>query len=298
MLPKIPFEPNMEGIFPDVPQDVYRKAPGVAHTQMKYMDPPARQLAYMKSLDDPDDKREKWELRLGSIIHERIMEPENSKLLCVHPAKDEDGDDWAWRKKKNKEWRDSKEAEGFIVVSPDQRDQIYGIVDSIMANKLAAQWIERSMCELSVFSRNAATGVMWKARPDIIADGWNHIADIKTVLEGGSSKHAWNKRLFDYGYWTQAPWHMDVFNEQCDAANVRDEFAHIIVEKVPPYLCRISFVSKEDIALGRRVNAMRLQRYMECEQSGHWPGYPEVLERSEIPGWARFEMEQQLKGFE
>lgn len=293
-----PFEPGVDGIYADLPQDVYRKAPGLAHTEMKHLDPPARYPVYLKSQDDPDNKREKWELMLGSLVHQRILEPlKPLRQLVLAPEKDEDGDDWAYRKKKNRAIRDSYWAAGQLLVNREEMDQIDGVVESILGNKQASEWLADAQCELSVFSTcsdGIGEKVMRKARPDIIPAGWDCIVDIKTTQDGCAEQSEWEKTLFNFGYWTQAPWHMDVWNEQCDEGNRRTQFAHIVCEKKPPFLVNVFFMDKADIELGRRVNAHRLSRYLECKAFNQWPGYTEEVKKASIPAWARQAIEKEL----
>jgi PDDEXK-like domain of unknown function (DUF3799) len=116
--------------------------------------------------------------------------------------------------------------------------------------------------------------------------------DIKTVPAEGAAKDEFSKKLFDMGYFTQAAYYLDGWNDlefepyrPADWER-KETFVFIVVEKAPPYAVAVYQTSPQAIEAGRRVNHERLGALMESQASGIWPGYLGTPQLIDIPPFA------------
>lgn len=108
------------------------------------------------------------------------------------------------------------------------------------------------------------------------------LVDLKTC--GSASPRSWEKAVFDYNYYVQAAFYLDLYNAA--TGEKRNEFRHILQESYAPWQVAKRILSSEFVSLGREKYQRILKRYAKCLKSGEWPDYDEPGPHDlAIDGW-------------
>src|SRR5580698_5346016 len=67
---RMTFTENTEGLFAGLPAEQYHKAPGLSHSMLKSMNPPARLPVYLTEKREPT-----VDMIMGTLVHQAILEP-------------------------------------------------------------------------------------------------------------------------------------------------------------------------------------------------------------------------------
>lgn len=293
------FKPGEEGIYFNLSSDRYHSAPGLSRSMLEQLDPPARLLAYLNK----PEARDPWAV-IGRVIHQRLLEPGAPLPLVTKPdtytnAKGKKKA-WSGNAKVCRKWVADQESAGNIVLGPKELEQITGVVDSMLSNEdvemreLIQEHFSDGDAEVSCFREFEGSGVkiLLKARLDFLPRRTNYIIDIKSVMEGGTSRSAIQKQLEDY--LLQPAHYIQVFNALA-MDNQRDDFIFFFCEKVPPYLVLPVRVSKhsEVMRLGRILWERRLAVYAECLTSRDFPGHAPSVHDIDLSDFQAKRLEQQ-----
>jgi hypothetical protein len=283
------------GAYLAMPAEAYHHASGVSNSMLKRMDPTP---AHFKAA-----QAEPFEVTpamiMGTLTHAMVLEPDKPlpKVALVPDAYiDAKGVEKPWTFASNtcKDWRKAQEAEGRLILTATQRQSVIGMVASIAAHPVASNIIATASMEVSLFACNpkfealfGADNPLLKARLDIAPEG-NFLADVKTCEDAGED---FSKTIFTFGYYMQAAFYIDLWNI-LHPHDPKTHFVFIAVEKSAPYAVRVVRLSQRCIEAGRGTYLQRLTRYVECTQSGQWPGYSTDIEEVDIPAWAHASLER------
>lgn len=257
-----------EGIFFDVPDDIYRKAEGVSQTSLKWMEPtPAHYRARMLQPLEASEAQ-----IIGKITHAGVLEGKTEGQYVVKP------DGMTFATKEGKAW---KAEQTLPILTKEQADNIAGMTDAVKNHLLCQTILHGSKREVSGFKRDERTGLMLKARADVLAidvAGNTVIPDLKTCQVGEVGPKEFSKSIFNWGYHIQAAHYLDVFGAT--------SFVFIAIEKEPPYAIAIYYLSAEAIASGRAKRDSLLAQFAKCKAENHWPSYPLDIQEIGLPAWA------------
>jgi hypothetical protein len=263
------FAPNTEGVFFDLPEAVYRSAPGVCQSDLKAMHKsPAH---YYAKITEPKNEQTAAQL-FGTLMHRAALEPERlAESFVVNP----EGMNFAT--KEGKAWKAEQTKD---IITQDEFDALRGCRDSVASHPIASEIIRRGKHEVSVFKRHAATGILLKGRLDVLAvdnEGFTTVADIKTTDD--ASLNGFSRQIAHWGYHRQAAFYMDIIGATF--------FAFIATEKESPFAVAVYNLDAESIELGRRENEAALLRVAECEKSSIWPAYASDIQEISVPNWLK-----------
>lgn len=263
-----------EGIYNGLSADDYHAADGVSHSMLKHMHPtPAHLQAYMAEKHEPTP-----EMILGTLVHQTILEPDRPlPALAVKPA------DMKFSTREGKAWQDNELRTGKLIITQAEFEALKGISASIATHPACRTLFAAGKSEVSLFRGYEFGGgkVLRKARIDFVPEG-DALADIKTCQD--ASPEAFAKTVWDMRYFTQAAYYLDVWNSSQEVK--KERFVFVAVEKDPPWLVAVYELDKEAIKVGRGENLNDLVTYMDCAESGKWPGYSDRVEKLSLPGWA------------
>ena len=252
----------------DMPEEEYRKAPGVNVSRLKRMLLSPAHYNYV----EPEDERNAA-LIVGTLVHRAKLEP-HKLAYVVRPAQ------WdSWRTKDSQAWRD---AQTLPVVTPDEEQDVLRCVEALEKVELLNELAARGNTEVTCFRIHERTGLLMKGRADLVATddvGNTWILDIKTVLEEGASPDAFSRKIADLNYHMQAAFYADLFET--------NRFIFVAVEKKGFNGVGIYQLDEEDIELGRRTNNALLQKLKRCHNENLWPGYSTTPRKISLPNWKR-----------
>lgn len=236
-------------------------------------------------------EEDKDHFRFGRIFHMGCLEPEKFRAeLLVEPEftgytqkgvlSSQSGE----AKEKRKTWR-AKNA-GKTILKANERDDMIGMLESIMRFPEARNIIAAGKPEGSLFCSDPITNLLLKSRPDILVieqDGIE-IYDVKTTR-----RHSrwFYKEIGDFRYDIQLAFYKLVC--QLVLGKELKRGGWIVVEKEPPYSTTIHDVSPEKAAMSDDWVRHGLNVLAECVTKDKWPGYGQYVQQAEYPKWLETE---------
>lgn len=293
-----------EGVFYDMPDADYRKAPGVSNSMLKHIalegEQPGSPAHFQEALKTPTEDTDA--LFFGRMVHSRILTPEcplpavevippfyaaPADCSAVKQKKCAPGDMLPWHgaAKFCKDWMADRQARGIRPVSQDQMDNMNGVVNAVVNHPTAAMAFSEGKPEVSLFRRHwirEDAALLCKARLDWVPKA-PALVDIKTTLD--ARKDAFSRDMLTRRYFVQAAYYLDIWN----ALNPNDQktnFIFIAVEKFPPYAISVFDVTPKALAVGRGEYRANLRLLQTCIELDSWPAYTPDLQSVDLPDWA------------
>jgi len=254
----------------------YRAADGISKSDLDWIAPPrtpahfrARKSGVIKSEETPA-------MRLGSLTHRAILEPDTmAGAFVVKP------DDMSFTTKEGKAW---KAEQTLPIIASDEANSISRMVDSVWANKSAARILKDAQTEKSLFAEDEH-GTTRKCRLDALTGG-NIIPDIKTCASADVAE--FERSIAKYRYYVQAAYYLDI----CELLEMdKKHFVFICVEKTEPYAVAVYSLAHQAIELGRAEYKRDLAVYRQCLESDCWPGFSDVISEVGLPAWMAKQLE-------
>lgn len=178
------------------------------------------------------------------------------------------------------------------ILTPEQWEQLHRMRDAIMAHPAACALLTgcKFITEHSAYARDPKTGVLRRVRPDL----WRFdgiVGDLKTTED--ASPEGFARSIAKFGYDVQHPYYLDTLNlalEQqskptCDHPQSAKQFVFIVVEKSPPYAVAVYVLDQASVDVGRTKSQEDLAVFAECESTGVWPGYGDLVQTISLPDW-------------
>lgn len=216
-------------------------------------------------------------MRLGTLTHTAILEPDRMSELIVAPVVDRrtTAGKAAWA-------AFEIESEGREIVTEDELANLDGIRSAVWAHPAAGKALAMLReVETSIFWTDRETGVDCRCRPDgILTNGL--IVDVKTTKDARPDEFA--KSIANYRYHVQAAFYGDGYLE--GFGEPPKGFMFIAVETEPPYLVACYVASEAMKLRGRADYQADLATYARCMESGEWPGLSQSPIVIDLPKWA------------
>lgn len=257
----------------------YHAAAGVSRSSLKWISAPKTPAHFKAKFIDkliPDE--ETPALRMGSIVHRCLLEPETvTDAFHVRPA------GLNFTTKEGRAWKEAHEDRPIL--TPVEATHIAGMRASILAHSTAARIIQGSDCERSAFAEDK--GMTLKSRFDCLPKTGNVIADLKTCEDADLASV--EKAMANYAYYVQAAFYLKVANL---IGLKRDVFVFIFVEKTPPYA--VACYTPADVVLeaGRMIVERDLQVLRNCYADNSWPGYASGVQPCGLPAYLMKQLEE------
>lgn len=225
-------------------------------------------------------------LRIGKAVHSLALEGRAAyeAAFAVEPKAD-----GRTRDGKAIKAAFAESAEGKTVLTATEAELVTGIARAILAHPLAPTLIEGGTPELSMLWDDPETGCPCKGRADLarLADG--AIIDLKTTID--ASPAAFARSVLAFGYSTQAAAYLS--GAAALGAAVTD-FIIVAVEKSAPFAVGVYRLPDAALEIGRRRWREACGLYVQCLESGRWPGYPEGITELTLPSWAVSELYENI----
>ena len=293
------------GIYHDLPAEQYHAHHGISNSQLKHLDPPARFPVAMLEKVEPTP----W-MRMGTLVHHAILEPDKpfpaitvqpetypapathadvkaGKIAAGEPLK------WSNNAKWCKGWYAAQKQAGQDVMSAQEFEVLNGCVKALTNDHLVSRSLAEGEGEVSFLAPltlPSGREVLRRGRIDWVRQPV--IYDIKVVQEGMGAREAFEKLAFERRYHVQAAYYMDGLNSMATPGDEVEAFVFFVVEREAPFLIsRFEVPINCELAeVGRAQYIQDLETFMDCKESGVWPGYPAGFQPLGLPGWARRKM--------
>lgn len=291
------------GVYPNMPMEQYHAIDAASNSRLtRLRQSPAHLRSY---LDEP--KKDTKALVIGRAAHTTILEPDmfdstfrvaqqcmsqTAKLeRCSKMGTQYYGDLLGWRC--------STEAHSRGLPTPDTELLALPEADFIACQGMRRAVMGRATArglltgaedvEVSLVWVDAETGVLCKARPDVLNRRLNTIADLKSTRDASEREFA--RSIFTYGYHRQGAFYLD----GATTLGIEVEhFAILPVEKVPPFASATYRLTEGAIDAGRDQLRTLLARYAECLATNTWPAYPDEVRDVSLPDYAWRQIEEEV----
>lgn len=269
---------EMLGIIDGMPAEDYFAAEGVNNSLLKDMaKSPAHCFALHLAPDRPMRKATPA-MMAGTLAHTAILEPDTLKARYVVKPAGIDG-----RTKEGKEW-DACHA-GFEIITEDRFETCKAQRAAVMAHPQLAPLFASGVAEQSAFWRDAATGLICKARGDwrhTLDDGRLMLVDLKTTTD--ASPDAFARTVWNFGYHRQGAHYTSGF-EAASGLEVAG-FVFAVVTNDYPYIAAAHMLDEDYQRLGADECRTLLDDFAECRRKNSWPGFSS-MNLLQPPAWAR-----------
>lgn len=205
------------------------------------------------------------EMTLGSALHTAFLEPEQAaERIAV----------WEGGTRRGKEWEAFKtEHAAHIILTETQAEQLDGMTNSLRRHPEVCKW-RRKIQSVETSCVGMVNGLRMKGRCDALTA--DPLIDLKKVADGDHRKMI--NSVLNYGYHLQGWIYGQLFQ--------RDRFMLITVEDEPPYDVCAFELSSAFLRAGKREASSIIERFIECEKTGVWPGRSMEPVELQIPTWA------------
>lgn len=240
----------------DIPNKQYQKSAGVSRSGLvELKKSPLHFYKYSTKENETNDS-----MAFGNAVHDMLLMPE---VFASDYIEDEKYDKrFTVNKKKAADF--AIKANGRTPISRADCQKLFEINLCIKKNPLWLELIEGAECEKSFYWVDKSTGILCKARPDILKGSL--IADIKTTRD--SSYQAFTYAVRDYGYHIQAAMQIDALK----AVSGREitKFYFIVIQNTAPFEPYIYKLGQNEIDQGRIEYRNLLKVFKACLDSGDW----------------------------
>lgn len=274
------FTENVEGVFFDLPMEVYRAAPGVSQSTLKRFGAAATPLHWKTA----KPKEPTPDMLFGTICHTAILEPdklEDAYYLRPGSYLAKDGQKpWHGGATECKKWLAAHSDKP--VMTQDDMDKIPKIVAGLSRLEEFSSALANGQKEVSFFKRDLETGLLLKARCDVVAtdsEGSTWIFDPKKVQVGCATQVEFAKSAYDYGYHIQAASYLSITGAS--------RFIFVPFDDGEPFDAAQFEPDSEMIETGWKEYRRLLNTYAACVTSGEWKGYSHEIAPLALPGWVK-----------
>lgn len=224
-------------------------------------------IVFKKYIIDGVERKKSKALRIGTLWHTVLLEPEKIGDFIVSRSDDE-------RTLFFKEAEKEAKEKNTIAVSKKELDQALTARDEIMSHPKIKTLLQGALVERAMFWES--DGVKCKGK----FDAYNHgaLIDFKTT----ESIRGFQDSILSYNYHRQMAFYLDGLNA-CDVSCNRVYW--IVCEKESPYLHKVFECDKESIFFGRQEYRELLKKYKECKLTNVWPGLNHDVEVTGLPKW-------------
>ena len=265
----------MSDVIFGLPFEKYQRLPGINRSALaEIFKTPADCL---HAIQHPN-RKETPSLKFGRLVHLAVLEPqvfqETIKFLPEIHGRDKAGRRRATASEKEFEEKLRADNPGCEFIDFEEWQTISMIAKNCHRHSIIGPAIKEGYPEVTLVWQH--NGIDCKARLDLLCD--SNILDLKTTTD----VHEFKSSVYSWGYHYQAAWYLWGAKE-C-GLNCQN-FIFFAVDKNPPYNIKTIQLSPSALELAHHKNLKALELYKQCQETNSWPGYPEVVETVELPGY-------------
>jgi PDDEXK-like uncharacterized protein DUF3799 len=267
------------GIYYDLSsQDYHADTNSISRTSlMEFKKSPRKYWAKYRNPERPiEEPKPAW--KFGTAFHTLILEPDLfEKNYFIMPKKVLLKDVGREEYDKYKEIEKNAENTSKIVLSWNDHESLLAMQDSLFNNEKAQRLLEGGIYESSYFWEDEHSGLILKARPDILHP--NIYIDLKTIDD--ASPQNFQREMVKYGYHIQAAMTKDAIKiltgEEIKAC------INICVEKTYPYSVAIYIIDELAIEAGHMEYKQLCLNMKSCIINNEFGDYE--IQEIGLPSW-------------
>lgn len=252
-------------------------------TELEYVAMPGLRISAVRSVMDnaaryrheQDNPSTEKHFTLGSAVHSLLLE---GGKTVVHIEVDN------WKTKAAQQDRDAALAAGKYPLNNPEMAQAQAMAQSLRTHPTVAKHLAAGATEVAITGVDPETWLPMKARLDILDIEARVIMDPKTSATMSPSE--FGTHAYRHGYHMAAAHYIEMAAQATDTDPDEWTFLFAVVEKAEPYLRFVTELDAVSLDKGRRDRARGIQKYLECERTGVWPGYTTDVITTTLPKWA------------
>ena len=269
-----------QGIYPNLSNELYHADKGsLSRSSLKdFHRNPYYYYSMHLNVDRPSREPTR-DMLLGTAFHTLILEPEVFvKTYASEPKKvllkDVGREAYEAYKASCNELEKSK----LVVLTYDELMMLKSMTKSLERDERIYSMIAEGEIEKSFFWKDKSSGLMVKARPDVLQD--NMIIDIKTIAD--ALPHSFQRAMVDGWYHVQGAMIRDAIRtlENREISSV----INICVEKKYPYCVGIYIIDEAALDYGEELYKSILLRMKSCIIENTFKDYE--VQTIGLPKWA------------
>ncbi len=260
------------GIYPDLDESTYHGDPdSLSHSGAKLLlnTSPKRFQFHLANPKPPSDA-----MLLGSATHSIVLGA-GAEVVVFDAA--------SWRGKEAAAFKEQALVAGQIPLLADDKKRVDDMAEELAQHDLAQALLADGLPECSLFGEDPETGVMRRARLDLLGDIG---IDYKTARDSGPRE--WKRSIANFGYHQQDAWYSDLC---AHLDRPLRGFVFIVQSSEAPYEVNTYQVVGRAVARGRELNQRALQIYRDCTEAGVWPAATTDITPIDLPNWAYYDEE-------
>ena len=287
-----------------MPAQVYRDSEGMSHSESKNLRKSPYHYHEIKHAPPQLLKPPSAQMMLGTLTHAAVLEPaEFDRRYLVGPEVNKNSNVW-------KEFVAACQDSGATPISQDQREQAFNMASSVLRLADFQPLLQACATEVSMWWHCPTTGVLCKARPDLVkryppgirvvdADpavaqlayerGFAMLADLKTTENANPREFA--RSVAAFSYHTQASWYCEGAAHALGVPVLSMLF--VVVERDFPYVAASYTLDDNAMRVAADINQSARKLYLECSVANEWPAYQSETTDIALPSWY---MKQYLAG--
>lgn len=202
---------------------------------------------------------------LGSAMHLCFLEPDQAFSRIAT---------WDGAVRRGKVWDAFCESNaGKLLLTVNQSEKLTGMIASLRRHPEVRRWLSK-IEHVEVSAVGLVHGLRMKGRCDALTS--EPLIDLKKVSDGAQNRIL--RTVLDYGYHIQGWIYGQLFE--------RERFLILTVEDEPPFDCVAYEMSPALLRQGKREACELIDRVLECQAAGVWPGRSDAVCMLELPEWA------------
>jgi hypothetical protein len=279
--PASEFVAGAEGLF-QIPAALYHdhlRCPDVSRSLVVEMI--TKSPAHAKAMiDGLVVKKETPAMILGTLTDMALLEPHRFKEGQSHHVRPPG---MKFTTKDGKAWQEDHA--GLPIITADESVDITGMIQSVLRHKTGRLIVEQSVKQESAFCKDPDTGLLRKSRPDMRLEDRDSdltLTDLKSTFYGGASPPVWSAHCARMGLHYQDAFYSDIYK---DLLGPNPFFIFLVVERKPPYACRVFQIHNEGRMVARERYKRALERFAKCRADQNWTPYDEEIETIRLPNW-------------
>lgn len=265
------------GIY-DMPFSEYLKIDAVNKSTLEWM---AKSPAHYRwHLENP--RQSTPDMNFGGALDQELFGHDDTREYVVSPYKD-------FRTNAAKSWRDDVLANGNVIITAEAMERVIACAESLREHRNAGKILGLGEYQKTVIWQHQETGLLCKARPDIVVPQLGVIADVKKTGTGADQPSV-SRTIAKFNYHAQAAFYLDGMNSLGPPGNTAyHAFVFIFVEDTEPHGIGVYALNNDDIIQGRKEYESWLAQLAECRKTDSWPSYDDAVREIRLPRWARDE---------
>jgi hypothetical protein len=251
----------------------YRAHPGINISALK-----AFKRSPLHAKHGFEEEREATDaMKIGSLLDHRVLGTDY--LWTTSPFDD-------FRTKEARAWRDDQDHRGVTVFKQDEIERVDGMVASLRVHPVATRFLSQGTPQKVLIARYESPSNKVCDRKGMIDWAPDHIpvlVDLKKTCN--ASPFAFSRQVADLCYHAQAAYYLDLWKH---AFMQERGWVWVCVEDKAPYAVAVYTASAEMLDVGEKLWRSWLNQWLECSDTGSWPGYNgDDITKLDLPRWAK-----------